>query len=140
MGSRPRGNLPLFVLKINWDFPPLSIFQVTCRAIGIGSYVVRLGQRICQVENSHIILTGAAALNKVLGQEVYTSNSQLGGIQIMHNNGVTHAVSRDDFDGVGTLLKWLSYMPKVSVPCLSLSNFFAISQSCKVCKLCSWTN
>ena len=87
--------------------------QVTCRAIGIGSYVVRLGQRIVQNENSHIILTGAAALNKVLGQEVYTSNSQLGGIQIMHNNGVTHAVSRDDFEGVGTLLKWLSYMPKV---------------------------
>ncbi|XP_063969752.1 acetyl-CoA carboxylase-like isoform X3 [Lytechinus pictus] len=90
----------------------ITLNMVTCRAIGIGSYVVRLGQRIVQNENSHIILTGAAALNKVLGQEVYTSNSQLGGIQIMHNNGVTHAVSRDDFDGVGTLLKWLSYMPK----------------------------
>lgn len=40
--------------------------QVTCRAIGIGAYLVRLGQRVIQVENSHIILTGAGALNKVL--------------------------------------------------------------------------
>jgi len=38
---------------------------VSCRAVGIGAYIVRLGQRIVQVENSHIILTGASALNKV---------------------------------------------------------------------------
>jgi len=38
---------------------------VSCRAVGIGAYLVRLGQRIVQVENSHIILTGASALNKV---------------------------------------------------------------------------
>ena len=60
---------------------------MTCRAIGIGAYLVRLGQRVIQVENSHIILTGAGALNKVLGREVYSSNQQLGGTQIMHNNG-----------------------------------------------------
>lgn len=41
------------------------VLQVTCRAIGIGAYLVRLGQRVIQVENSHIILTGASALNKV---------------------------------------------------------------------------
>lgn len=41
------------------------VVQVTCRAIGIGAYLVRLGQRVIQVENSHIILTGAGALNKV---------------------------------------------------------------------------
>jgi len=60
---------------------------VTCRAIGIGAYLVRLGQRVIQVDNSHIILTGASALNKVLGREVYSSNAQLGGVQIMYNNG-----------------------------------------------------
>lgn len=38
---------------------------MTCRAIGIGAYLVRLGQRVIQVENSHIILTGSGALNKV---------------------------------------------------------------------------
>ena len=50
---------------------------------------------------------------QVLGSEVYTSNNQLGGIQIMHNNGVTHSTVCDDFEGVFTLLQWLSYMPKV---------------------------
>ncbi|XP_054904810.1 acetyl-CoA carboxylase isoform X2 [Poeciliopsis prolifica] len=90
----------------------ITISMVTCRAIGIGAYLVRLGQRVIQVENSHIILTGAGALNKVLGREVYTSNNQLGGIQIMHNNGVTHTTVPDDFEGVFTILKWLSYMPK----------------------------
>ncbi|XP_077942833.1 acetyl-CoA carboxylase isoform X1 [Gasterosteus aculeatus] len=90
----------------------ITISMVTCRAIGIGAYLVRLGQRVIQVENSHIILTGAGALNKVLGREVYASNNQLGGIQIMHNNGVTHTTVPDDFEGVFTVLKWLSYMPK----------------------------
>uniref|UniRef100_A0A8C2F7C1 acetyl-CoA carboxylase n=1 Tax=Cyprinus carpio TaxID=7962 RepID=A0A8C2F7C1_CYPCA len=90
----------------------ITMNLVTCRAIGIGAYLVRLGQRTIQVENSHIILTGAGALNKVLGREVYTSNNQLGGVQIMHNNGVTHTTVCDDFEGVFTLLLWLSYMPK----------------------------
>nr|XP_028563191.1 acetyl-CoA carboxylase 1 isoform X4 [Podarcis muralis] len=90
----------------------ITISLVTCRAIGIGAYLVRLGQRTIQVENSHLILTGAGALNKVLGREVYTSNNQLGGIQIMHNNGVTHSTVCDDFEGVYTILQWLSYMPK----------------------------
>ncbi|XP_064618157.1 acetyl-CoA carboxylase-like isoform X2 [Liolophura sinensis] len=89
----------------------VTINLVTCRAIGIGAYLVRLGQRVIQVENSHIILTGAGALNKVLGREVYTSNNQLGGIQIMHNNGVSHDVVSDDFEGVCKVLKWLSFMP-----------------------------
>nr|XP_045746206.1 acetyl-CoA carboxylase 1 [Mirounga angustirostris] len=100
----------------------ITISLVTCRAIGIGAYLVRLGQRTIQVENSHLILTGAGALNKVLGREVYTSNNQLGGIQIMHNNGVTHSIVCDDFEGVFTVLHWLSYMPKnvrSSVPLLN---------------------
>ena len=85
---------------------------MTCRAVGIGAYLVRLGSRVIQVENSHIILTGAGALNKVLGREVYNSNNQLGGIQIMFNNGVTHDVVKDDFDGCVLILRWLSYMPE----------------------------
>ncbi|CAF1116980.1 unnamed protein product [Rotaria sordida] len=89
-----------------------TISLVTCRAVGIGAYLVRLGSRVIQVENSHIILTGAAALNKVLGREVYNSNNQLGGIQIMYNNGVTHDVVKDDFDGCLLVLRWLSYMPE----------------------------
>lgn len=36
------------------------------------------------------------ALNKVLGKEVYASNNQLGGIQIMYNNGVSHKTEQSD--------------------------------------------
>ncbi|XP_025161543.1 acetyl-CoA carboxylase isoform X2 [Harpegnathos saltator] len=90
----------------------ITISVVSCRAIGIGSYLLRLGQRVIQIENSHIILTGYRALNAVLGREVYASNNQLGGTQIMHNNGVSHAIDARDLDGVATILKWLSYFPK----------------------------
>lgn len=56
-------------------------------------------------------MTGASALNKVLGREVYTSSAQLGGIQIMHNNGISHDVVSDDFEGICLIIKWLSFMP-----------------------------
>ncbi|XP_028335696.1 acetyl-CoA carboxylase 2 isoform X2 [Physeter macrocephalus] len=51
-------------------------------------------------------------ISLVLGREVYTSNNQLGGVQIMHYNGVSHVTVPDDFEGVCTILEWLSYMPK----------------------------
>lgn len=89
----------------------VTISMVTCRTIGIGSYLVRLGQRVIQIDNSHIILTGYAALNKLLGRKVYASNNQLGGVQIMYNNGVSHKTESLDLDGVYTILDWLSYMP-----------------------------
>ena len=50
---------------------------------------------------------------QVLGREVYTSNNQLGGIQIMFNNGVSHDTAPDDFGGVYKLLQMISYVPKV---------------------------
>lgn len=89
----------------------VTMSMVSCRAIGIGSYLVRLGQRVIQVENSHIILTGYMALNKLLGRKVYASNNQLGGVQIMYNNGVSHKTEAVDLDGVYTLMHWLSYVP-----------------------------
>ncbi|KAI8847215.1 acetyl-CoA carboxylase [Chytridium lagenaria] len=73
-----------------------TLTLVTCRSVGIGAYLVRLGQRTIQVEYTPVILTGAAALNKVLGREVYTSNLQLGGTQIMYKNGVSHLVAQND--------------------------------------------
>nr|BAA11238.1 acetyl-coenzyme A carboxylase [Schizosaccharomyces pombe] len=84
---------------------------VTCRAVGIGAYLVRLGQRAVQIEGQPIILTGAPALNKVLGREVYTSNLQLGGTQVMHRNGISHLTSQDDFDGISKIVNWISYIP-----------------------------
>ncbi|KAJ3415849.1 acetyl-coenzyme-A carboxylase [Chytridiales sp. JEL 0842] len=89
-----------------------TLTLVTCRSVGIGAYLVRLGQRAIQVEYTPVILTGAAALNKVLGREVYTSNLQLGGTQIMYKNGVSHLVAQDDMQGVNEILHWLSYVPK----------------------------
>lgn len=60
---------------------------VTGRAVGIGAYVARLLRRVVQVQNSDLVLTGANALNSVLGRQIYTSNSQLGGPEVMHRNG-----------------------------------------------------
>lgn len=84
---------------------------VSCRSVGIGAYLVRLGQRTVQNEGQPIILTGAPALNKVLGREVYASNLQLGGTQIMHRNGVSHLTAQNDLEGVQSLLEWLSFVP-----------------------------
>lgn len=88
-----------------------TITLVTCRSVGIGAYLVRLGQRAIQIEGQPIILTGAAAINKLLGREVYTSNLQLGGTQIMYKNGVSHMTASDDFEGVSKIVSWLSFVP-----------------------------
>ena len=88
-----------------------TITLVSCRSVGIGAYLVRLGQRAIQVEGQPIILTGAPAINKLLGREVYTSNLQLGGTQIMYNNGVSHLTAKDDLAGIEKLMQWLSYVP-----------------------------
>jgi acetyl-CoA carboxylase/biotin carboxylase 1 len=88
-----------------------TITLVTARSVGIGAYLVRLGERAVQVEGQPIILTGALALNKVLGREVYTSNLQLGGTQIMFKNGVSHLTASSDLEGATHILEWLSYVP-----------------------------
>jgi acetyl-CoA carboxylase/biotin carboxylase 1 len=90
-----------------------TITLVTARSVGIGAYLVRLGERAVQVEGQPIILTGAPALNKVLGREVYTSNLQLGGTQIMFKNGVSHLTASSDLEGATHILEWLSYVPAV---------------------------
>ncbi|KAL2134647.1 hypothetical protein VTI74DRAFT_11225 [Chaetomium olivicolor] len=84
---------------------------VTCRSVGIGAYLVRLGQRAVQIEGQPIILTGAQALNNLLGREVYTSNLQLGGTQIMYRNGVSHLTANDDFAGISKIVEWMSFIP-----------------------------
>nr|XP_004211259.1 unnamed protein product [Hydra vulgaris] len=103
----------------------VTLNLVTCRTVGIGSYLVRLGQRVIQVENASIILTGYQALNKLLGRNVYTSNNQLGGTQIMYKNGVSHLVVNDDFSGIYEIIKWLSFVPKLkgaSLPIISTTD------------------
>ena len=85
---------PSYMIIFNFSFP-----------FSIGSYLVRLSQRVIQVDNSAIILTGYSALNKLLGREVYTSNTQLGGTQIMHNNGISHATVPNDVEGIRKILR-----------------------------------
>ena len=89
-----------------------TLSYVTGRSVGIGAYLVRLGQRVIQMQQGPIILTGFSALNKLLGREVYTSQDQLGGPQIMVPNGVTHETVENDQEGVKSILKWLSFVPK----------------------------
>lgn len=90
-----------------------TLSYVSARSVGIGAYLVRLGQRVIQKESAApIVLTGYSALNKVLGRDVYISNEQLGGAKIMSPNGVTHTVVPDDVAGVGAVLDWLSFVPK----------------------------
>jgi len=85
---------------------------VTGRSVGIGAYLVRLGQRTIQMVDGPLILTGYSALNKLLGKEVYTSQDQLGGPQVMIPNGVSHQQVPNDQEGVNAMLDWLSFVPK----------------------------
>jgi acetyl-CoA carboxylase/biotin carboxylase 1 len=89
-----------------------TLSYVTGRSVGIGAYLVRLGQRVIQMEVGPIILTGFGALNKLLGRDVYVSNDQLGGPQIMDPNGVSHEIVQNDQEGVASMIKWLSFVPK----------------------------
>ena len=89
-----------------------TLSYVTGRSVGIGAYLVRLGQRIIQMKQGPMILTGFGALNKLLGRNVYNSQDQLGGPQIMFPNGVSHEIVDDDQAGVASIIQWLSFVPK----------------------------
>lgn len=62
-----------------------SMFQVTCRTVGIGSYLTRLGQRIVQVDNANIILTGFQALNKVRRYSINSNTRMLLAFNLFSN-------------------------------------------------------
>jgi len=89
-----------------------TLTVVTGRSVGIGAYLARLGQRVIQKKKeSPILLTGFNALNKLLGRRVYRSNDQLGGIDIMYSNGISHLVFESDMEGMLQMLTLLSYVP-----------------------------
>uniref|UniRef100_A0A7S4ATM8 Acetyl-CoA carboxylase n=1 Tax=Pseudo-nitzschia australis TaxID=44445 RepID=A0A7S4ATM8_9STRA len=92
-----------------------DIFTLTIvlgRTVGIGAYLVRLGQRTIQKTTaSPIILTGYQALNKLMGVDVYSTNDQLGGPGIMYSNGVSHLSENDHLRAVQAAMNWLSYVP-----------------------------
>lgn len=92
-----------------------DIFTLTLvvgRTVGIGAYLVRLGQRTIQkTRQCPIILTGYQALNKLMGREIYTTNDQLGGPMIMYPNGVSHLLADTHMDVISKALQWLSFVP-----------------------------
>ena len=93
----------------------VTLTVVTGRSVGIGAYLVRLGQRTIQkAAEAPIILTGYEALNQLMGKPVYASNDQLGGPAIMCPNGVTHVRVANDIEGVNAMLQWLSYIPRTN--------------------------
>lgn len=76
-----------------------TLTYVAGRSVGIGAYLVRLGQRTIQKRSgAPIILTGFQALNTLMGRNVYSSNEQLGGVNVMYNNGVSHEVVNTDLE------------------------------------------
>ncbi len=99
-----------------------DIFTLTIvvgRSVGIGAYLVRLGQRVIQNSmGSPIILTGYKALNTLMGDDVYASNEQLGGGGVMYPNGITHILCSNHLDSVNSALKWLSYVPLTKHACI----------------------
>lgn len=94
-----------------------TLSYCTARNIGIGSYVLRLGQRVIQQRDAPIILTGYMALNKLLGTTVYESNLQLGGPEVMSGNGVAHMLVNNDLEAVHKIVQWLGFVPpRVGAP------------------------
>jgi len=109
-----------------------EIFTLTIvlgRTVGIGAYLVRLGQRTIQrTTASPIILTGYQALNKLMGVDVYSTNDQLGGPQIMYPNGISHLVAYDHLGAVKAAIDWLSYVPSTRRGMLPISDIRGIDE------------
>lgn len=109
-----------------------DIFTLTIvlgRTVGIGAYLVRLGQRTIQKSSaSPIILTGYQALNKLMGTDVYSTNDQLGGPGIMFPNGISHLVESDHLRAVKAAIDWLSFVPSVRGGLLPVSDIRGIDE------------
>ena len=97
----------------------------TARNIGIGSDVLRPGQRVVQHNDAPILLTGFQALNKLLGTNVYESNLQLGGPEVMGGNGVAHILVDSDLEAIQGIVKWVGFVPcrvGAPLPCLPITD------------------
>mmetsp|Transcript_1644 Transcript_1644/g.3791 ORF Transcript_1644/g.3791 Transcript_1644/m.3791 type:complete len:2007 (+) Transcript_1644:63-6083(+) len=109
-----------------------DIFTLTIvlgRTVGIGAYLVRLGQRTIQkVSSSPIILTGYQALNKLMGVDVYSTNDQLGGPGIMYSNGISHLAENDHLSAVTSAVHWLSYVPSIRGGLLPITDIAGVDE------------
>lgn len=109
-----------------------EVFTMTIvlgRTVGIGAYLVRLGQRTIQkTTQSPIILTGYQALNKLMGVDVYSTNDQLGGPGIMYPNGISHLVEPDHLKAIKSAIDWLSYIPSVRGGLLPIADIRGVDE------------
>jgi len=109
-----------------------DIFTMTIvlgRTVGIGAYLVRLGQRTIQKSSSSpIILTGYQALNKLMGVDVYSTNDQLGGPGIMYSNGISHLVEPDHLKAISSAIQWLSFVPSTRGALLPITDIHGIDE------------
>lgn len=113
----------------NLDSFFLLCLPFAIRTVGIGAYLVRLGQRTIQKNtNSPIILTGYQALNKLMGVDVYSTNDQLGGPAIMYSNGISHLAENDHLSAVTSAIHWLSYVPTVRGGLLPITDITGIDE------------
>lgn len=109
-----------------------DIFTMTVvlgRTVGIGAYLVRLGQRTIQKTSaSPIILTGFQALNKLMGVDVYSTNDQLGGPGIMYSNGISHLAVPDHLRAIKAAIDWLSYVPSARGGLLPITDIRGVDE------------
>ena len=89
-----------------------TLTYVTGRSVGIGAYLTKLGVRTIQKRDCPILLTGAQALNKVLGKKLYLDNNEIGGVDIMKINSTSHLIVDSDNQAIKQIEKWLSYFKK----------------------------
>ena len=85
-------------------------------SVGIGAYLARLGHRVIQKKNTAMLLTGFRALNKLLGQNIYSSNNQLGGHEIMGHNGISQKIASSNGDAAEQIKLWLHYLHNCPIP------------------------
>ncbi|KAL3794777.1 hypothetical protein HJC23_012787 [Cyclotella cryptica] len=109
-----------------------DVFTLTIvlgRTVGIGAYLVRLGQRTIQkTTSSPIILTGYQALNKLMGVDVYSTNDQLGGPAIMYSNGISHLAENNHLSAVISAVNWLSFVPSIRGGLLPVTDITGIDE------------
>lgn len=75
----------------------------------------------CRFVHTHLFVF--AGYFPVELEQVYFSQDQLGGPQIMVPNGITHQLVQNDQDGAGAILKWLSFVPKDTPFAMCLFSF-----------------
>lgn len=87
----------------------LTVSYVTGMCVGIGAYLVRLGERIIQKQGAPILLTGYKVLNRLLQEDIYKSNIELGGFDVLGYNGVSHLEAYDELHGVEEIFWWVEF-------------------------------